>query len=108
MQAAASVAAGPIVAAASGLSQLTGPSSQSVENLDSTSSGSIDATNTVVLGGVAMSAIAFMGLFSMADYLVSGGILTPLRRRSSDRKRMDPGIDPSRRVRHRNGPGKIR
>ena len=107
MQAVATVAAAPIVAAASGLNQITAPASQSVSTLESTSGGSIDATNTVVLGGVAMSAIAFMGLFSMADYLVSGGILTPLRRKDN-RKRMDPGIIPSGRGRGRDVQGKIR
>ena len=108
VQTAATVAAVPIVAAANGLSQLTGPAAQTVSNLDSTSSGTIDATNSVVLGGVAMSAIAFMGLFSMADYLVSGGLLTPVRRRNSDRKRIDEGGDYDRRVRRQRVPGKIR
>ena len=111
MEAAASVAAVPIVAAANGLSQLTGPNSASITELESTSSGSIDGTNAVVLGGVAMSAIAFMGLFSMADYLTSGGLLTPVRRKS-ERNRIDPGpeIDYGRRVRSQRipGTGKIR
>ena len=107
METAAAVAAAPLVAAASGIGQLTGAPAASVTQLDSTSSGSIDATNTVVLGGVAMSAIAFMGLFSMADYLVSGGLLTPVRRKT-DRKRIDPGNDYGRRVRSQRVPGKVR
>ena len=55
-----------------------------------------------------MSAIAFIGLFSMADYIVSGGLLTPVKRRKDDRKRIDPGIDYGRRVRSERVPGKIR
>ena len=56
-----------------------------------------------------MSAIAFMGLFSVADYLVSGGLITPLRRKGNDRKRIDPGPNPRRMVRNKNGgAGKVR
>ena len=102
----ATVAAVPITAAAAGIDHLTAPA-QTASDLGSTSSGSIDATNTVVLGGVAMSAIAFMGLFSVADYLVSGGLITPLRRKS-ERKRIDPGLSPRRIVGTRNGTGKVR
>ena len=101
------VAAAPIVAAASGLNQITGAPAQDVTDLQSTSSGGIDATNTVVLGGVAMSAIAFMGLFSMADYLTSGGLLTPVRRKN-ERKRIDQGADYTRKVRSQRRPGQIR
>ena len=104
---AAQVAAVPIVAAASGLNQITGAPAQDVTDLQATSSGGIDATNSVVLGGVAMSAIAFMGLFSMADYLTSGGLLTPVRRKN-ERKRIDQGADYTRRVRSQRIPGKIR
>ena len=106
VQAAATVAAVPLEAASSGLSQLTAPQSQTVSDLGSTGSGSIDATNTVVLGGVAMSAIAFMGMFSVVDYLVSGGLFTPVLRRNDEEH--TPRRKGLKSHRSKDGGGKVR
>ena len=43
-------------------------------------SGSVDATNTVIASGLAMSAAAFGGLFILADYFAGGALITPIRR----------------------------
>ena len=43
-------------------------------------SGSVDATNTVIVSGLAMSAAAFSGLFLLADYFAGGAFITPIRR----------------------------